>query len=209
MNLSKAEVQNCRTEDPWALGNQVLYDLCEKYPKHILEKEIIAKIWLIGRAYAASIERMSSKVDRPKGDRLYTEVVAPKMKDPQIDKYLDELRQLAPMTEEAKDKALRTHKHLTDVFREISERDKRSLASKYLHFHLPNHFFLFDGRAQAGLRLILPHQQIEDKSNAGYDDQYATHFFKLFDLRKQILHEYDIGLTPREIDRLLLQKADR
>ena len=41
----------------WDLGNKVLYDLCSSYPYHKTDEEIIAKIWLIGRSYAAAIER--------------------------------------------------------------------------------------------------------------------------------------------------------
>jgi hypothetical protein len=39
---------------PWRLGNQVLYGLCEEHPNHTTEDDIIAKFWLIGRAYAAN-----------------------------------------------------------------------------------------------------------------------------------------------------------
>ncbi len=39
------------------VGNGILYDMCKKYPRHNNESEIIAKIWIIGRSYAASIER--------------------------------------------------------------------------------------------------------------------------------------------------------
>ena len=48
-------------DDPWSIGNQVLYDLCRRYPYHVVDAEIVATIWLIGRAYAASIERGRGK----------------------------------------------------------------------------------------------------------------------------------------------------
>ncbi|MCI0640696.1 MAG: hypothetical protein L0Y72_16605 [Gemmataceae bacterium] len=41
----------------WDLGNAALYDLCQEHPGHKKRDEIIAKIWLIGRSYSASIER--------------------------------------------------------------------------------------------------------------------------------------------------------
>ena len=53
--------QTLSEDDPWSIGNQVLYDLCQRYPRHTVDSEIIAKIWLIGRAYSASIERGRGK----------------------------------------------------------------------------------------------------------------------------------------------------
>jgi len=44
-------------DQPGFLGNTVLYDLCKSYPRHDEEDVIASKIWLIGRAYAAAIER--------------------------------------------------------------------------------------------------------------------------------------------------------
>lgn len=48
-------------DDSWCIGNQVLYDLCRRYPRHAVDAEIVAKVWLIGRAYSASIERGRGK----------------------------------------------------------------------------------------------------------------------------------------------------
>lgn len=50
---------------PWDLGNQVLYDVCRQNPDHTDEQAIIAKILLIGRTYAAAIERRGqNRIDR-------------------------------------------------------------------------------------------------------------------------------------------------
>lgn len=40
------------------------------------------------------------------------------------------------------------HKFLVDVFQIVSGDNKRSLTSKYLHFHLPNIFYIYDDRAE-------------------------------------------------------------
>lgn len=40
-----------------SIGNKVLYDLCESFPMNDNVNGLIAKLWLIGRSYAASIER--------------------------------------------------------------------------------------------------------------------------------------------------------
>jgi hypothetical protein len=35
---------------PWILGNDILYQLCESHPEHAADDVIIAKFWLIGRS---------------------------------------------------------------------------------------------------------------------------------------------------------------
>jgi hypothetical protein len=51
---------------PWQLGNEVLYRLCEEHPRHDSDDSIIAKFWLIGRAYAAAVERRKKSRDNDK-----------------------------------------------------------------------------------------------------------------------------------------------
>jgi hypothetical protein len=42
-------------------GNHILYRMCHKQPGHTNVDVIAGKIWLIGRAYAAAIERGAGK----------------------------------------------------------------------------------------------------------------------------------------------------
>lgn len=58
--LTKKLIKDAKSQSYWDLGNKVLYDLCRKYPRHEGYPEIIAKIWIIGRSYAAAIERRKS-----------------------------------------------------------------------------------------------------------------------------------------------------
>jgi len=55
--ITKEDIEAVRTPWVWDLGNRILYDMCQSYPGHSKDDEIVAKIWLIGRSYAASIER--------------------------------------------------------------------------------------------------------------------------------------------------------
>src|SRR3954468_8779052 len=73
--------------DPWSIGNQVLYDLCRRYPRHTVDAEIVAKIWLIGRAYAASIERGRGKAADSglSNDRFYTEAIPKVLRRSRLD----------------------------------------------------------------------------------------------------------------------------
>jgi hypothetical protein len=209
MNVSKSDIDTCRQKDEWTLGNSILYDLCSKYPLHNKADEIIAKIWIIGRTYAAAIERRKAIEAAFVGDKYYTHNVVPKILNSELDKYINELRNVPPFSESSISQSLQTHKYLTNLFKSISESGKRSLASKYLHFHLPNHFFIFDSRAQIGLSRIEPNKRINYHQNRKYDNQYAKFYLKLIDLRNAIYKEFKISLSPREIDKLLLLNADK
>ena len=63
MLQTKKNNQNRR----WDFPNQMLYDLCSNYPSQEDAEQVVAKIWLIGRSYAASVERIHG-VERPQGD---------------------------------------------------------------------------------------------------------------------------------------------
>lgn len=51
--------------------------MCEEEPEHKQIDVIVGKIWLIGRSYAAAIERRKNAVVI--GDDFYYDVVAPKL----------------------------------------------------------------------------------------------------------------------------------
>lgn len=131
--LDVRRLRRCAEGSRWEIGNRVLYDLCEKYPTHTTEDEIIAKIWLIGRSYAAAIERRRNS-DEFEGDDFYAEVVGPRMRAAHIDNWLKPLKRIEQPTLENCAPVLSAHKRLTDLFREMTGIEKRSLASKYLHF---------------------------------------------------------------------------
>src|SRR6266704_2598979 len=141
--LTSEFVEKALLEKVWDLGNQVLYDLCAANRQHIRDDVIIAKVWLIGRTYAAAIERRPDKGDAV-GDAFYETKVAPQIRDSDIDKWFGALDNSSN-----KDMTLNleTHKRIMGLFTEISGLEKRSLASKYLHFHFPSRFYIYDSRA--------------------------------------------------------------
>jgi hypothetical protein len=72
------------SESVWDLGNEVLYKLCDDHPGHTANNAIIAKVWLIGRSYAAAIERRREKGEFS-GDEFYVKHVAPCIRSSDID----------------------------------------------------------------------------------------------------------------------------
>src|SRR5262249_9233512 len=154
LKVSRADIQNARARRVWALSNKVLYDLCRAYPDHIRDDVIIAKILIIGRVYAAAIERRrpaKGKAGENRGDRFYTQTVAHNIRRSSIDRWLDGLPSCLSMNDEATAKILEVHGQVTALFSTISKLNKRSLAAKYLHFHRPDLFFLYDSRALSAI----------------------------------------------------------
>ncbi len=78
MGISLEKIKKAQELNFWNFGNQVLYDMCQKAPKHTSETEIVGKVWLIGRSYAAAIERGANSPYT--GDQFYRFDVAQKIK---------------------------------------------------------------------------------------------------------------------------------
>ncbi len=134
----------------WDFGNEVLYNLCERNFYHQEQDKIIAKVWLIGRSYSAAIERRKNKTDI--NDDFYSNVVAPAFQSSELDKCLTNLRHYERITSDNIREILLSHNYLIQVTKEITALEKRSFCSKYLHFHLPNLFYIYDSRVVESMR---------------------------------------------------------
>ncbi|MCX5847155.1 MAG: hypothetical protein NTW12_12505 [Deltaproteobacteria bacterium] len=200
-NINKAQLIELKSRPIWNLGNDVLYRLCKDYPEHKSPAVIVAKVWLIGRAYAAAIERRKNKDEG--NDNFYESKVVSEMQKPSLDQNLERISKFNEITPQNISVILETHKHLTDIFKQISEIEKRSLASKYLHFHFPNLFFLYDSRAVKSSRMLLPQFKAEI-SIQNVDNEYRNYFLRLYHLRDFIYKRDDLLLSPREIDNILI-----
>ena len=185
----------------WNLGNDILYQLCKQYPKHKSPDVIAAKIWLIGRAYAAAIERR--KIKNEENDNFYELTAVPIIQQSSLDDYLEEVNKFTEITDESIPIILKAHKYLTDVFTDISGMEQRSLASKYLHFHCPNLFFLYDTRAVASISSLFPYRRVKIPTQ-NVDEEYGKFYLKLVHLRNLIYNKEGILLTPRKIDNILI-----
>jgi hypothetical protein len=203
--ISEREIKKALAKNAWDLGNKALYKLCSEHPLHKKDQEIIAKIWLIGRSYAAAIERHKSKSSDAKGDKFYERKVAPKIRRSEIDKWFAQLKK-NPIAENA----IETHSKLTELFYEISELEKRSLASKYLHFHRPDLFFIFDSRSVAAIRKVTPRggKQLPSLSPKESDKDYASFYRRCLWLKIDLQKRFRRKLSPRQIDKVLLYIAD-
>lgn len=191
-------------DSPWNLSNKVLYDLCSAHPAHVETGAILAKILLIGRVYAAAIERRTTKQDEDENDSFYVEEVAPALRDSEIDIWLTEARSVMPGTPVALATLVKVHGMTTALFSEISGMEKRSMASKYLHFHVPELFYIYDSRAVEALRKFTPHLPRASRTSGLGDNEYRKFAEKCDHLQTLCEKEYSLRLLPRQVDNLLL-----
>ena len=98
-------------------SDDILYRMCEEKPGHTEEDVIKGKILLIGRTYAAAIERRKDS-ESYKGDDFYNDVVGPKMKKigEKLDVRLDKLRNSKGLIVDNINEILHTHYFLMDFF---------------------------------------------------------------------------------------------
>jgi hypothetical protein len=202
---SKNDIDNALKSSEWDFGNEVLYELCKKNFEHKENGKIIAKVWLIGRSYAAAIERRRNKTDT--NDDFYISKVAPLFKNSDIDSLLASINRGKEITTKNLQDILSVHKYLVEEIKKITENEKRSFCSKYLHFHIPELFFIYDSRVVAGLKKYssrVPKEFLYLTKSENVDSEYAKFFVKSFVLKKQIEKEYNLKLTNRQFDNLLI-----
>lgn len=190
----------------WVFANNVLYDLCTEHPEHNDKDCIVAKIWLIGRAYAAAIERRQNN-DGIDTDKFYYNVVAPEMLKigKKLDERIENIKTFPSINIDNLPYILKTHNMLMSLFYKLTQLEKRSLASKYLHFHCPNGFYIYDSRANSAIKKIIKKDRetpvVED---GNYDKEYKEFCLRMLELQNYITEETGEIPTPRKLDSFLL-----
>jgi len=179
-------------------GNELLYKMCTERPKHNDIDTIVAKIWIIGRSYSAAIERKA-------GNGFKIEKAAKFLIDSDIDDHVSRLRAIERVNDLNIGTLLSAHKHVTDVLAKATGIEKRSLASKYLHFHSPSSVFIYDSIASSRIREALRTKRKRFEIPNGYDDAYASFAYRCMYYRDHHL-EPKIGkyASPRRLDMELL-----
>jgi len=200
-NITNQEIEKALADDSGDLGNDVLYRLCREHPLHKTDQEIIAKVWLIGRSYAAAIERRKNKSSDLPGEKFYASEVAPKIKQSEIDQWLAVVNI---------ENAIETHWKVMGLFEKISGHKNRSLSSKYLHFHHKDLFFIYDSRSAAAIRKVAPgNKELPNLSSENVDQEYVRFFQRCLWLKENLEQQYGKPLSPRDVDKILLEVEDR
>ncbi|AOM77382.1 hypothetical protein [Pedobacter steynii] len=109
---------------------------------------------------------------------------------------------------------LAIHSYLVEIIGSLESGDrylkKRSFASKYLHFHHPELFFIYDSRAKDAMRQFNSIASPEFKKMVKivpYDQEYAVFAFKCLQLKGNLNSE-GIEMNNRELDNLLIEIAN-
>ncbi len=206
IKITKHHVNRAIKKSRWDFGNTILYDMCANYPHHKSIDQIVAKIWLIGRSYAAAIERRKNAKEY--NEDFYTEVVGPVMMKSGIDQWIAEINRFRFPSLDNIEKILAVHGSLMNLIKKMTGMGKRSLASKYLHFHKPNLFFIYDSRAMESIRKLVPPSKDKFNVRSNIDIEYAKYCLRCIDLRDLIKEKFNTYLTPRELDNILLSISD-
>lgn len=197
-------------DDIWNYGNSILYDMCRNEPGHDRADIVVGKIWLIGRSYSAAVERRKTN-DGLSGDVFYRKKVSTKMKEicEKLDDNINILNSKNGDIDNNIKKVLETHLLLVNAFDDITKMKKRSFASKYLHFHCPDMFFIYDSRACSTVRKMIKKPEKSLLNNyIRYDKEYVDFLCRVIDLKK-IIEEENERITPRQLDDFLLYMAER
>lgn len=186
----------------WQFSHDILYNLCRDNPAHTDSGVVIGKTWLIGRSYAAALERNNKPLDYD-GD-FYQAVVAPLFAEigTELDEKLNKLRTYAAIEESNVEEILAVHHWLVEKFETCTHMQKRSFVSKYLHFHLPQLFYIYDSRAdRASSRLVVPQNS---RQFVDSDPEYGRFVQKVLALSNYLNKTFGVALSPREMDDFLL-----
>lgn len=199
---------NRQNSSRWKLANDVLYNLCNKYPTHCDADEIVTKVWLIGRSYAAAIERRKNAAGFT-GD-FYYDCVAPELinSGSELDKRINSLNsKYSDLDWNSLADTLELHGYLQKIFNKLTGMDKRSLASKYLHFHCPSAVCILDSIVYGNVVKLVKKdgEKVDSYLEVGdYDPVYTDFCVRFLELREYIYDTFAVKLSLREMDDFLL-----
>jgi hypothetical protein len=186
------------TEVPisWTWANSILYQMCEERPEHVDPNVVAGKMLLIGRSYAAQIERRSG-AGPDGGDAIYARVAA-RIAASNLDERLQSLSHIPSLTRESIGPVLGVHKFLMDeIAIETGGIGRRSFCSKYLHFHKPHLFLIYDSRARSAIWSKSKSQNLLSlASSIEFDSEYGQFVLRCIHYRDHTRPE----LTPRQLD---------
>lgn len=175
-----------RFDDDWGGVDDILYQLCRDHPGHETRRVVTAKLALVGRVYAAGLER---RVTPPAGEQAITVIAEHVLKyGSQVDDLihgLDAVRE--PLDAVSMATIVAEHGRLMTLLQKCSTDGKapRSFASKYLHFHQPA-VPIYDEYARQKLSRLVHWERSYvafDPPACGDRDywDYCIRFFRLYD----------------------------
>lgn len=168
---------------------RALYDLCFFHRHHLRDELVADKLRLIGRLYA----------EYGAGLGFSPELGAHCLSKSPVDHWFSSLS-----TSEQLDGwlSLDLHKRVMGVFVDLPEAEARSLASKYLHFHFPELFCIYDGHVDGAVR-ALTEGDCGFLAMSDHDPVYGRFHAGCRKLAERLAPQIGRRLSPRELDRVL------
>lgn len=202
------------------MGNAMLYRMVKEHIGHRDHEITRDKIWIIGRAYSASIARGAGAKGQDVKDvegGLFG-LVARQMANQceKIDGLIEACRGLERVSPENVDLAVETHGFLDTLIvkcihewqgrsygqdgnRRVSSRG--SFSSKYLHFHAPMAFFILDSIVERRVGMYAKRNQFSDDQRrfiAKLKGRYGKHCGRMLACAENLYAH--TAWTPRLID---------
>ncbi|WP_315745472.1 MULTISPECIES: hypothetical protein [unclassified Bradyrhizobium] len=194
-----------QSQSIWDFTNTILYNLCRDHPEHKQVDVIISKLMIVGRVYAAQLERRRNAGEEST-DTFYVKVAEGLIRS-DIDEWLRSLRTANKPTT---DLTLVVHRRLLDLFKSLTGMENRSFASKYLHFHCPGLFFIYDTRARRVAREPVKEPRRRGSAvRTDIDADYAAFCRQCTSLTGSLRELLGHTPTPRELDKILLYLEER
>lgn len=188
--LTREFITNALAESILDPRLRALYELCFMHRHHLRDDIVADKLRMLVRLCAERGIVVSN---------FSPEYVAHRLGRAEVDRWFGGLA-----TAEKLDVALllEVHKHMMRVFDDLGEVEARSLASKYLHFHFPELFFVFDARVEAAA-IALGEGDCGYLALSEHDPTYGRFYACARKLVDKIAPLVGRRLSPRELDRVL------
>jgi hypothetical protein len=195
------------------LRNDILYKTCRTHFRHKNNDTIFAKISLIRSVAMEREQNVKNKEVWYNG--FDTESIISALKNSEIDHEMNVLKKIE-LSPGVRSLPLSVYAYLLKIIeKSVDSRIIHSFWSNYLHFHLPQLFFIYDDRTEEAiskhddsfLKMVMStsycRKLIHRYSNQPAD-QYARFFCKCIVFRQELFFICDTKLTPREMDKILL-----
>lgn len=174
---------------------RALYELCFMHRHHFQDEIVADKLRMIVRMCAEhglavnafSPEYAAHRLGRSGVDRWFAGIATAEQLDPAL--------------------VFEMHKRVMAVFADLPAEQARAIASKYLHFHFPELFFLYDSRVAAAA-YALGQGECGYLARSEHDPEYGRFFACCRKLSERLVGPAGRRLNPRELDRVLRAWAD-
>lgn len=189
-------------------ANRMLYRFVSDNPSNTDRDQIASKALIIGRSLAASAERRTIKGERLSSAEFFNGL-ADAISKSGVDEVLGFIPQGEAISRSSATDVHKAHAFLCTAITGYTGRDCSSFASKYLHFHRPNHFPMMDSRARTALKWVAEEEEWVFAFTTSRSAKNYPEYVRIY-LNAKDVFEAELGrrLSLRQMDNILLNRYD-